>query len=220
MKRALRAVIFDMDGVLTDTEPAHFAATNAVLAELNHKPLTWDQYAPYIGTSESTFWHFLEEDIGLKENVKRFVQRYGEEVLRLLGEKVEALPGARKAIEATREAGLKTALASSSRAEWVAATLHGADLQGLFEVVISGEMVEHGKPAPDIFLLAAQQLGVLPEACLVLEDSPRGIEAAKAAGMLAIGVRSAYEMDLSQADDVIENIAVFSPDQYMAQSPR
>jgi HAD superfamily hydrolase (TIGR01509 family) len=214
MKRPLQAVIFDMDGVLTNTEPAHFAATNAVLAELNRQPLTWEQYAPYIGTAESAFWRFLEEEIGLKENVSRFVERYGEEVLRLLQHNVEVLPGARRAVENTRQTGLKTALASSSRREWVEATLKGAGLEGLFEAVISGEMVEHGKPAPDIFLLAAEKLGVSPEACVVLEDSPRGIEAAKAAGMLAVGVRSQYEMDLSQADQVIDSIAAFNPSRY------
>lgn len=212
---SISAVIFDMDGVLTDTEPAHFAATNAVLAELNRPPLTWDQYAPYIGTAESAFWRFLEEEIGLKDEVGHFVRRYGEEVLRLLQEKVEVLPGAHETIEAVRAAGLKTAIASSSRREWVDATLKSARLEGLFDVVISGEMVEHGKPAPDIFLLAAAQLGVAPEACLVLEDSPRGIDAAKAAGMLAIGVRSAYEMDLSAADEVIANIAAFNPADYL-----
>jgi HAD superfamily hydrolase (TIGR01509 family) len=210
----LQAVIFDMDGVLTDTEPAHFAATNAVLAELNHPPLTWDQYAPYIGTAESAFWRFLEEDIGLKDDVARFVERYGEEVLRLLQQNVDVLPGARAAVERVREARVKTALASSSRREWVEATLKGADFQGLFDVVISGEMVENGKPAPDIFLLAAATLGVPPESCLVLEDSPRGIEAAKAAGMLAVGVRSSYEMDLSQADDIIPRIAAFDLARY------
>jgi HAD superfamily hydrolase (TIGR01509 family) len=214
MKRPLQAVIFDMDGVLTNTEPAHFAATNAVLAELNRQPLTWEQYAPYIGTAESAFWRFLEEEIGLKDDVDHFVRRYGEEVLRLLQDKVEILPGARRAVENTRQTGLKTALASSSRREWVEATLKGAGLEGLFEAVISGEMVEHGKPAPDIFLLAAEKLGVSPEACVVLEDSPRGIEAAKAAGMLAVGVRSQYEMDLSQADQVIDSIAAFNPSRY------
>ena len=215
-RRPLRAVIFDMDGVLTDTEPAHFAATNAVLAELNREPLTWDQYAPYIGTAESAFWRFLEEEIGLKENVSHFAQRYGEEVLRLLEQRVEALPGARDVVTSVRDIGLKSALASSSRREWVAATLKGAELEDLFEVVISGEMVANGKPAPDIFLLAAEKLGVPPQTCLVLEDSPRGIQAAKTAGMLAIGVRSEYEMDLTPADEVIQDIAAFDVTHYLA----
>jgi HAD superfamily hydrolase (TIGR01509 family) len=216
MKGALRAVIFDMDGVLTDTEPVHFAATNAVLAE-QQKSLTWKEYEPFIGTAEPAMWDYLESARGLSGKRSHFRARYNEEVLMRLAAEVTVLPGAREALSRVKDHGLMAGLASSSRLDWVTATLRGARLEGQFDTVVSGDMMpgEKGKPEPDIFLLTAERLGVAPDSCLVLEDSPRGIAAAKRANMVTIGVRSPYNLDLSEADDVIGGVAEFDLLRYL-----
>lgn len=211
---SLDAVIFDMDGVLTDTEPVHFAATNSVL-NAEGAAMTWEQYQPFIGTAEPSMWEFLEREFNLRGQRDGYRAAYNSAVLALLAERVAVLPGARAAVTLVRERGLKLGLASSSRRAWVDATLKGAGFQGWFEAVVSGDMVEHGKPAPDIFLLTAEMLGVGVGRCLVLEDSPRGITAARAAGMVAVGVRSRYALDLSEADVIIDSIAAFDIEEYL-----
>ncbi|MEX2237310.1 MAG: HAD family phosphatase [Dehalococcoidia bacterium] len=216
MKRKIAAVIFDMDGVLTDTEPVHFAATNAVLAG-EGKAMTWEQYEPFIGTAEPAMWKFIDEVIGLTGDHGAFSELYNTAALESLTAGVEVLPGAREAVAMVRERGLKAGLASSSRAAWVEATLKSAGLTGQFDAIVAGDMLPpgRGKPEPDIFRLTAERLGVAPGECVVLEDSPRGITAARAAGMLAVGVRSKYKLDLSEADDVIDGIADFDIDRYL-----
>lgn len=216
LPRAIDAVIFDMDGVLTDTEPVHFAATNSVLKAEGFE-ISWEQYEPFIGTAEPSMWDFLERQFRLNNTRDSYRDAYNLAVLALLQEKVDALPGAHEAVRSVRAAGLRVGLASSSRQAWVEATLRGAAFEGAFEVIVSGDMVERGKPAPDIFLRAASLLAVDPDRCLVLEDSPRGIAGAKAAGMKAIGVRSRYQLDLSAADDIVDSIAAFDIEDHLHQ---
>ncbi|MPZ22094.1 MAG: HAD-IA family hydrolase [Dehalococcoidia bacterium] len=212
----LKAVIFDMDGVLTDTEPVHFRATNVVLATVG-RAMTWEQYAPFIGRAEPEMWDYMRDHFGLDNSENAQGNAYSRAVLELLEEGTEAIPGAQRAVLSAKEAGLLTAVASSSRESWVLATLRGAGLLGEFDAIVAGDMVKRGKPDPEIFLAAAGMLMVQPSACLVVEDSPHGIAAAAAAGMFAIGVRSRFELDLAAADDVIDSIADFRARDYLPQ---
>ena len=128
-----------------------------------------------------------------------------EVLFALIDEQLEVFADAVTAVEALRAQGVRIAVASSSVRERLDRTLAHARLS--FEVTIAGDEVEHGKPAPDMFLLAAERLGLAPEACVVVEDSPPGVAAGRAAGMPTLGVRRVPGIDLSAATRVVDEVS-------------
>src|SRR3954447_2460215 len=180
--RKLQAVIFDMDGLMIDSEPVQWQAMNSVLA-------------PYGVTIEEPEWttmvgkravdnlaavrdkHNLDavpaEMVIAKNEAYRSLIRHAENVV--------PMPGLYETIEAAREAGLKIALGSSSVLGDIEIILSALRLTDAFDAVVAGDQVAHGKPAPDIFLEAARRLEVEPARCLVLEDTAHGVIAAKSA---------------------------------------
>ena len=189
MSDALGAVIFDLDGVLVDSEPVHWRASQRLFAP-HH--LAEAEYARFIGVAVEPYMEWARERFGLDDAADRLVERYEEAVTAEI--EAAALPpldGARELIEASRARGLRVAVGSQSIAAWVKATLRSAALDGLFDAVVSGDEVERGKPAPDVYLLAAERLGVAPERCVAIEDSPAGLQSAAAAGMLGVQSRQA-----------------------------
>jgi HAD superfamily hydrolase (TIGR01509 family) len=123
----------------------------------------------------------------------------------------EPLPGVRELIDALRQRGIPSGLASSSWPGWIEALLGGTGLKGAFDAVTSSKEVAHGKPAPDVYLLTAEKLSVAPERCIAIEDTPTGLAAAKAAGMLAVQSRSASTAfpPLAEADVVLDSLLEF-----------
>ena len=208
--RSYNAVIFDMDGVLADSEPLYLEAANAVLEPLGRR-LSEEQNRAFMGSSVTNSWQGIMEALGLQGDLDKYVRDYDRHLLRLLGEPREPLPGVRSLIDRLRERRVPIGLASSSWRTWVDTLLTAAGLAGLFDAVISGDMVESEKPAPDIFLLAAKELGVPPTRCIALEDTPTGLAAAKAAGMFSVQVRSASTAfpPLPEADLVLESLEEF-----------
>jgi HAD superfamily hydrolase (TIGR01509 family) len=181
------AVIFDMDGVLTDSEPLHDEATQALLAECG---VTWAPARgdPFIGLTTLESFTAICSRLALPHDPHDLEARYTARVLPLLRERASPLPGVPYVLFALQRGGLRMALASSSRPEVIEATLHALGVRSVFEVVVSGTEVPRGKPAPDVFLEAAKRLGVAPAACVVVEDSERGVRAARAAGMRCVAV--------------------------------
>ncbi len=205
-----RAVIFDLDGVLWDGEPLYHEAFNIVLAPYGQR-VSDDDYDQIIGLSVEACWDWLRDRFNLSEPLARFLRAYNETVLRLLKRPVEPLPGARPLIEELRRRGVPIAVASASLRQWVDATLRGLGLQDAFDTTVSASDVDNGKPAPDLFLAAAQRLGVAPQDCLAVEDTLAGVRSAKAAGMFAIQLRAASPAlpPLDEADLVLESFADF-----------
>ena len=190
MIRPYAAVVFDMDGVIADSEPVYYDAINVVLAPIG-KRMTPELQRAVMGHGVAETWDVLQRELGLDGPLDALVQAYDRELCRQLALVDETLPGVRELIAALRERRLPVALASSSWPGWIDALLAGTRLAGAFDALISAKEVAHGKPAPDIYLLAAERLGVAPERCVAIEDTPTGIAAAKAAGMLAVQVRAA-----------------------------
>jgi HAD superfamily hydrolase (TIGR01509 family) len=186
----IQAIIFDMDGVLIDSEPLHHAAMNAVLAPLNHT-VEDPEYRTYIGASSAYAWERIVAARRLPDPPATYMARYDEAVCAVVAEQGVPMPGLLPLLADLRAAGVPLAVASSSAARWVEVTLGCIGVRDDFAVVVSGEQVTRGKPAPDIFLRAAALLGVDPAHCLVIEDSPRGLEAARAAGMFAVALQAA-----------------------------
>ncbi len=186
----LSAVIFDMDGVLADTEPIQEEALVAFLA-LRGKAFVRDGYAETIGLDYRQFWMEVIGRYGLIESTDDCARGYEPILLpRLAG--LKAAPGAGELTRALAAAGVPLAVASSSLRPVVEATLGAIGLRDAFEAVVSGDEVRTGKPAPEIYLLAADRLGVEPARCVAIEDSPSGVRAAMAAGMACLGVVTPY----------------------------
>jgi len=186
------AVIFDMDGVLVDGEPLHFEAVNSILAD-EGRSITLDQYKPYMGTKSG--WRELIRDFGLGGNDCEYEQRYRPLLVQQYREKSVALPGAVGLVESLR-GRVSLVVCSSSILPWVEAALSKIGLLGSFDHIVSGSDVRTGKPAPDIYLLAAARAGCPPHRCLAIEDAPAGIQSAAGAGMACWAVRTEYTRGL------------------------
>jgi HAD superfamily hydrolase (TIGR01509 family) len=184
------AVVFDMDGVLIDSEPLHFAAANEVLAR--DGGLSRTENEEFIGTTTEFFWDVLIKRRGLLRARDYYEARYDEAVLRILGQPHAPAPGVHELVDRLRALDVRVAVASSSKRAWIDATLRSIGLPDAFESITSGDEVERGKPDPQIYLLATQRLGLPAQRCLAIEDSPNGILSARRAGMAVLGVRTPY----------------------------
>ena len=203
-------MVFDMDGVLADSEPVYLAAANAVLAAYG-KSITAEQHEAVMGHGVEDTWETLMAQLGLPGPMSRYISAYDGELCRLLGRLSEPLPGVRPLVAELRRRGIPLAVASSSWPGWIDALLGGISLRGAFDALVSAKMVAHPKPAPDLYLLAARTLGCPPEVCIAVEDTPTGIAAAKAAGMLAVQVRASSTAfpPLPDADIVLDSLLDF-----------
>jgi len=204
----MNAVIFDMDGVLADSEPLINAAAIAMFKEhgLVVQP---EDFLPFVGAGEDRYIGGVAEKYRFPLDLRAAKHRTYELYLDLVPVQLEAFPGAGDLVRACRQAGLCVAVASSADRIKVVANLQKIGLPLEFwDAVVTGEQVQHKKPAPDIFLAAADLLGVSATTCVVVEDAVNGIQAAKAAGMRCIAVAQTFPAArLSQADLVRETIA-------------
>jgi HAD superfamily hydrolase (TIGR01509 family) len=195
-----------MDGVLIDSEPLHFEVLNEVLA--NDGGLSRAENEEFIGTTTAYLWTTLIERRGLREPRAAYEARYDEGVVRMLGRPWPAAPGVPDLVARLQALGVHLAVASSSKRAWVGATLRSIGLANAFPVVVCGDDVTHGKPEPEIYLLAASRLGVAPERCLAIEDAPNGVLSARRAGMSVLGVRTPYtaHLRLEGAERVVDSL--------------
>jgi HAD superfamily hydrolase (TIGR01509 family) len=188
----VQAVIFDMDGVLLDSEPLHHHAANAVLLEAGRPPLSLAEYTRYLGTTDEDMWRDLRTRRDLDRPHEHYLARFDAQILAAYRQHASAAPGAIDLLDWLSARGLPRAVASSSRARWVETCLETIGARRYFDVVVGGDMVASGKPDPEIFLLAARKLGARPARCVVFEDSPAGVAAARRAGMHTVAVCTAY----------------------------
>jgi len=205
-----RAVVFDLDGVLWDGEPLYHEGFNIVLRPLGHE-VTTQEYEQIMGNSVEAAWEWVIGRFKLTEPPEQFYAAYDAAVLDLLAQPVEPLPGVRETIARLKSIPVPVGLASASLRQWVDATLAGIGLAEEFEVTVSASEVEHAKPAPDLYLQAAEKLGVPPAECIAVEDTRTGVTSARAAGMYVVQVRAASTAlpPIEEADAVIESYAEF-----------
>lgn len=210
MNRRYQAVIFDMDGVLADSEPIYNAAMQSVLAPLGIE-VTQEHQLAVMGSSIEDTWRYFAEAFDIESSLDRLIEEYDRELRRKLAEVHETLPGVRELIAELKQRRIPLGVATSSIREWIDALLGGLGLQDAFDVAVSGREVAHPKPAPDIYLLAAQRLDVEASRCIAIEDTPRGLASAGAAGMLAVQVCSSSTAfpPLPEADLVLDSLRDF-----------
>lgn len=188
--RGIEAILFDMDGVLVDSEAFIAQAAIAMLAERYGISATREDFLPFVGTGENRFIGGVAAKYGVTIDLEPDKARTYDLYHELIRGKLEALPGAVAFVRACRARGLKTAIATSADRRKLEASLREIGLSDAdFDAVVDGLQVERKKPFPDIYLEAARRLGVPPERCLVVEDAVSGVKAAKAAGAscLALG---------------------------------
>jgi HAD superfamily hydrolase (TIGR01509 family) len=178
----LQAVIFDMDGVLVDSEPFGFEAMRRVMAR-HGLPYGEEENAEFLGRTTLDSCRILRARHRLPESEETLADWYVEAMLEQIARGPIPMAGVPEVLRGVRGAGYRLALASSAEVRLIDANLAALAIRPLFEAVVSGTQVARGKPAPDVFLAAAERLGVPAAACLVVEDSRNGLLAAKAAGM-------------------------------------
>jgi HAD superfamily hydrolase (TIGR01509 family) len=200
-------VVFDLDGVIVDSEPTHERATGEYLASLG---ATVDQRLrdDMMGRRVRELTDAIAEELGL---APAEVLAGREAVFwRLLGEGggLEPMPGLHRAIGRLTDAGLPLAVATSGTRAYAEHVLERLGVRGAFKAVVSGEDVVHGKPHPEIYLRAASLLGTDPADCVAIEDTLHGVTAARAAGMRVVAVPNALTatMDFSAADAVVADL--------------
>ena len=207
-----QAIIFDMDGVLVDSEPLFLKAINSLLVKESAEPVTDDEnQTTLIGTTVEETWRLLIEMRGLPESLQFYLEKYDLAVKEVLQAELTPRPGVRQLLDACAQRKLPKAVASSSLRLWVNLKLETLGFQDSFDVVLGGDDVTKGKPEPDIYLLAAERLKIPPAQCIAIEDSPVGIAAAVSAGIYTVAVLtdSTRGMDLSQAQQVLETLESF-----------
>lgn len=210
----LKAVIFDLDGVIVDSEPMHFQVDQRVLAQCG---LTADGNLlnPYVGVSNPEMWTDLKEKLNLELSVEDLLQLQSKLKIEVLNEtKINAIDGVRELITGLKENKLALAVASSSPRFFIEAVLEAIEIKEFFDVIVSGEEVAKGKPYPDIFLKTAELLNVNPKECVVIEDSANGIRASVSAGMKCIGYANPNSgvQDLSNASAIVDSICKINCD--------
>ena len=206
------ACIFDLDGVIVDTARYHYLAWKRLAAELGFE-LTPEDNERLKGVSRMQSLEIVLEIGGIRaepaereQMAEKKNQWFNELIAKM--EPGEIFPGVKELVADIRNTGRKVALASSSKnAQLVVDRL---EIRDLFEVIIDGSMIEHTKPDPEIFLLAAKRLGVDPSSCIVFEDAEAGVEAALAAGMKCVGIGSPER--LGKAHLVLPTISEFTVD--------
>ena len=206
----ITSVLFDMDGVLVDSQPMHYDADIETMKNFGVKIQVSD-VEKYAGTTNPDRYARFKEEYHMTASVEEMVAFREKCIMEFVYKyPLEAIDGVRSLLESVKKAGLKTAVASSSSYDFIYAVLDRLNIREFFDLVISGEDMKQGKPAPDIFLKTAGALNSTPEECVVVEDSGNGVLAANRAGMKVIGYinKSSGKQNLSTATAVIDRFDI------------
>ncbi|QNS07663.1 HAD family hydrolase [Streptomyces xanthii] len=182
------AVVFDLDGTLVDSEPNYFRAALGTLARYGVTDFTWADHEKYVGISTLETIGIWKRRYGIAAPADELLDDMNARYLELARAETHVFPQMRLFLEHLHAEGVPMIVASGSSPEAIEAILAGTGLTGQLSRYVSADEVEHGKPAPDVFLEAARRLGVAPRHCVVLEDAAPGAAAAHAAGMRCIAV--------------------------------
>lgn len=207
----IKAVIFDMDGVLVDSQEIHYKADIKAIKEVG-----FDVDLPFVmrGAGTSTLERFSKwkNELGYEKDVKEVSARR-EEIMKelFINDGVIGVKGAKELLIDIKKNNIKTAVASSSAYDLIYTVVDALGERELFDKILSGEDVENGKPAPDVFLKAAELLGVEPSECIVIEDSTNGVKAGVSAGMKVLGYinPTSGEQNLSEANCITDDFTKF-----------
>jgi len=205
----MRAVCFDMDGVIVDSEDywVELETDEILPAAVPDGGVTEQEIT---GMNYREIYDYLDANYDVAISREAWLDRYESAAEEIYTEQVSLMAGFRDLVERLRERGLRVAVVSSSPPEWIEMVVDRFELGDLFDDLVSADHVDgDGKPAPDVYEHAAERVGVDPADCIAVEDSKNGVRSAKRAGMVAVGYRTETnaEMDLSAADAVADGAA-------------
>ena len=202
----IKAVIWDMDGVIVDTAPYHFNSWQEAFQKKGVKYTEEDFRRNFGQRNDTIIRNILGEDISQNEMDAISEEKEGD-VRDKMRQNIKPLPGVIELMKSLIEHGFKTALVSSSPTENIKLLTEGLGINNWFQSIISGGDVTKGKPSPQGFLLATQRLGVEPKNCVVIEDAVAGVTAAKRAGMRCLAVTNTHpRTSLAEADLVVDTL--------------
>ena len=209
-----KGIIFDMDGVLVDSEYTYFQSKSQILSEAGHE--VEDSYHfQFMGTTSDYMWEKMKQEFSLPLSVAEYIQQMTalrQAMIKRDG--IRVIPHVQEFVKGLSQAGLKLAVASSSSLAEIKVNLAEIGLSEYFSEVVSTEEVEHSKPAPDVYLAAAERIGIMPENCLGIEDTKNGTGAVRNAGMVCVGFANPAfpKQDLAFADRVVSSFSELDAD--------
>ena len=204
----MEAAIFDMDGVLIDSEPLHFMSDITLLKRLNIET-TEEYHNKYVGFSAPVKWKEIIGEFNIQNSLQEILNMSVSTKLELLKQSdYDPIEGIPELLEELNFHNIPVAVASSSSGKFIKEVLKKIRVEKYITTWVSGENIEKSKPEPDIFLKTAEVLQVNPRGCVVIEDSKNGVIAAKRAGMKCIGFKNinSGNQDLSKADIIVDRI--------------
>jgi HAD superfamily hydrolase (TIGR01509 family) len=214
MPQSFRAVIFDLDGVLADSE-AWWNEIDAKLLAAYGVNYHGQYHRNVLGVSYRLAVEFYKKMFGLSAPTDEIMRRRGEIAANFFANRIDVFPSTKLVLQELRQMNLHLAVATNSVSASARPFLARHELAAFFEVVVTGEEVEHGKPHPDIYLRAAEKLGIAANACLVIEDALSGIAAAKAAKMRVVAIPDTRFVNPSdykkEADYVLNSLKEIPP---------
>lgn len=202
----VKAVIWDLDGVIADSAPYHLSAWQEIFSKRGVKFTEEDFKRSFGLRNDNIIRNRLGE--GITQDEIEAIAREKEETFRkIAGQKIKPLPGALKLIKSLENKGVRMAIASSTTIENIRLVTGTLGIADCFQSIVTGQDVTEGKPSPQLFLLAAQRLGVKPEKCVVIEDAVAGVAAAKRAGMACVAVTNTNpRQSLQEADLIVDTL--------------
>lgn len=214
------AMVFDVDGVVADTEAVNARASVMVFQELYGTAVQAEDFRAFVGTGDERYVEGVAEKYGVRIDTQAAVERRKAIFFEILRDApLPAMPGVLELVNAARESGdIRLAIATSGNKDKQFPVIRGAGLRlEWFDAVITGDDVTRKKPDPQIYQVTAERLEVAPARCVVFEDAPAGVAAAKAAGMGCVAVTSSVDASqLAAADVVVDSLADVSVEQLRA----
>jgi beta-phosphoglucomutase family hydrolase len=214
----LQGLLWDLDGVLADTGEFHFQSWNKALNEFGI-PFTRTFFQSHFGQNNRSTLALLLGETPTPELLTEISDRKEQYFRSLTRGQVQLLPGVRQWLDSFSQAGVKMAIASSAPQENIEVLVDELAIRNYFDALISGHLLP-GKPEPDVFLQAAQQIGASPASCVVIEDSIAGIQAARRAGMKCLAVTTTNPPEaLQNADWIVERLEDLDPGKFASLFP-